>query len=266
MNQRVEVIRKPVISIITVCYNAVNIIEQTILNVIDQDFKSFEYIVVDGGSTDGTIDIIEKYQDNITVWLSERDKGIYDAMNKGLKIAKGEWCYFMNAGDYFYDLNLLTQFASRCKESKYPIIVGKVEVFNNDQTSSGYYPSFQDDIVNYNPRYLFNAHLCHQALFVKTESYRAVGGFDLDYKVFSDFNTIISIIEASGGLDKVDIIFSKYNLDGVSADYKNAMKLFVESELILKKHGDKSSQFIYYVRLMHMCLFYLKMSIRNYKR
>ncbi len=89
------------VSIITVCYNAVNTIERTILSVINQNFSDFEYIIIDGKSKDGTLDIINKYAEQINIIVSEEDLGIYDAMNKGVKLAHGEWVNFMNSGDVF---------------------------------------------------------------------------------------------------------------------------------------------------------------------
>ena len=94
-----NVSKSPLISIITVSYNAVKVIEQTISSVVNLNFDDYEYIIVDGGSTDGTIDVIKNYKDKITQWISEPDKGIYDAMNKGAYIAKGEYLIYINAGD-----------------------------------------------------------------------------------------------------------------------------------------------------------------------
>ena len=93
------------ISVVTVSYNAVSTIEQTILSVINQTYPHIEYIIIDGGSTDGTVDVIKKYADKITYWVSEPDKGIYDAMNKGLRRVRGDWCVFMNSGDILYNLS-----------------------------------------------------------------------------------------------------------------------------------------------------------------
>lgn len=91
------------ISVITVCYNCVSVIEQTIKSVLEQTYPNIEYIIIDGGSMDGTVDIIKKYSDTVTYWISEPDNGIYDAMNKGIDMATGDYLNFMNAGDTFFE-------------------------------------------------------------------------------------------------------------------------------------------------------------------
>lgn len=95
----------PLFSVITVCYNAVNVLESTINSILLQNYKNIEYIIIDGGSSDGTLDIIRKYEDRIHYWISEPDNGIYDAMNKGIRLAGGRWINFMNAGDRLLYLN-----------------------------------------------------------------------------------------------------------------------------------------------------------------
>ena len=92
----------PKISVVTVCYNAVDLIEETILSVINQTYRNVEYIIIDGASTDGTVDIINKYRDKIAYFVSEPDKGIYDAMNQAVGRIRGDHVLFLNCGDYLY--------------------------------------------------------------------------------------------------------------------------------------------------------------------
>ena len=118
----------PLFSIITVSYNAKESIEDTINSIVNQTYSNFEYIIVDGGSTDGTLDIIRKYEDKISYWISEPDNGIYDAMNKGLAICKGEWINFMNSGDLFYNDHVLVDIYRYCDFKKFHILYGKTVV------------------------------------------------------------------------------------------------------------------------------------------
>ena len=101
------------ISIITICRNVAKDLERTIKSVQYQTYKDYEYIIVDGNSSDNTVDIINQYESVITKWISEPDKGIYDAMNKGIKMASGEWLIMMNAGDYFADPDVLEKVFAR---------------------------------------------------------------------------------------------------------------------------------------------------------
>ena len=103
-NRSTGQVRSPRISIITVVYNGASTLEQTILSVLKQTYSRIEYIIIDGGSKDGTVDIIKKYQDRIAYWVSEPDEGIYDAMNKGIRHASGDWIYFLGADDILYNI------------------------------------------------------------------------------------------------------------------------------------------------------------------
>lgn len=101
-----------IVSVVTICYNAVSLIEDTIKSVVGQTYPDIEYIVIDGGSNDGTVDIIKKYESMISYWVSEPDGGIYDAMNKGIKAATGKWINFMNTGDSYYTETSVEQFVN----------------------------------------------------------------------------------------------------------------------------------------------------------
>ena len=99
--------KKNIISIVTVTYNSVHNIEETILSVINQTYQNIEYIIIDGGSVDGTMNIVKKYKNSIDYIVSEKDNGIYDAMNKGIQIASGKWINFLNSGDTFYNKKVI---------------------------------------------------------------------------------------------------------------------------------------------------------------
>jgi glycosyltransferase involved in cell wall biosynthesis len=110
--------KRPLITIITAVYNGIDFIEETILSVINQDCKEFEYIIVDGGSKDGTVDIIKKYEDKISLWKSEPDKGFYDAVNKGIELSQGEYIGLINCGDFLVK-NILSEIYLQLANNKY---------------------------------------------------------------------------------------------------------------------------------------------------
>ena len=139
-------------SIITINYNNRDGLENTIKSVINQTCQDFEYIVIDGGSTDGSVDVINKYADKIDYWISEPDKGIYNAMNKGILRAHGEYLNFMNSGDYFYDNEVLEKMYSCCVND---MVVGKDYHFNSKSNSSfiTIFPKNKTIFMSLNPRF-----------------------------------------------------------------------------------------------------------------
>ena len=120
----------PLITVITVVLDGVVDLEGTITSVINQSYNNIEYIVIDGGSTDGTLSIIKKYEDKINYWISETDNGIYDAMNKGVCLANGEWLCFMNSGDTFFNQNTFLDLADFLKDEKKLFIYSDVELWD----------------------------------------------------------------------------------------------------------------------------------------
>jgi len=170
----------PLISVITVSFNAQHFIEQTILSIINQTYINLEYIIIDGGSTDGTIDIIKKYESKITIWKSEPDKGIYDAMNKGIKLANGDWINFMNCGDSFYSTNTLQQVVDKLLINKETDVLYGNTIINVATNKYMVLPEKLEYISNYLP-------FCHQSSFVKTALAKKYP-FDLNYKFVADYN------------------------------------------------------------------------------
>lgn len=170
----------PKITIVTVVFNAIDCIENTILSVLNQDYDNKEYIIIDGGSTDGTLEIINKYDLEIDYWVSEKDLGIYDAMNKAIDIASGNWINFMNAGDYFIDPGILNKIFNNSSFNTIDILFGNHEViFPNKKTKL----SKSGKLENL----WRGSQFSHQASFVKTE-YHKKHKFNLCYKIAGDFN------------------------------------------------------------------------------
>jgi|GEM_PF-3217623 len=191
----------PKVSVVTVVYNDVSSIEATIKSVIIQSCLNLEYIVIDGGSTDGTVDVIKKYSDSISYWISERDMGIYDAMNKGSKQAKGTWILNINAGDELltipYDELRIAQ------ENNYDALCGCVLTDNNIITK----PKYNWRIKLYNT-------LPHQGLFYKKDS--LYSNYNLKYKIFSDFAYNIGMYNRKQTVFLTDKIISFHSLGGIS--------------------------------------------------
>lgn len=167
---------KPLITVITVVYNGEKYIEETIQSVINQTYDNVEYIIIDGGSTDGTLDIIRKYENAIDYWVSEKDRGIYDAMNKGISCATGEWVALINSGDY-YALNALKTI---------------VEIVNKNPTCkiifgacTYIYPN-SEVIHKHTPINTPYAFMSHPSTFTKKSVHDFFGLYDIRYKVFAD--------------------------------------------------------------------------------
>lgn len=172
------------ISIITVVYNGAKTIEQTVTSVLGQTYKNIEYIIIDGQSTDGTIDIIEKYKDKISYFISEQDRGIYDAMNKGIAVATGEVIGLLNADDW-YDNNAV-EYVMRCfRENETDIVYGQVCRVETDETiSTTKKVGLLDDLWYF-------MSIWHPAVFVKRNVYQRIGGFSTDYEIAGDYEFVL---------------------------------------------------------------------------
>ena len=171
------------ISVITVCWNCVDDIEKTILSVISQTYSNIEYIIVDGASTDGTLDIIKRYETRISILISEPDKGIYNAMNKGVRLANGKWCIFMNAGDVFASSDVLKDMF----ELRHPMPQTKVYYGNTTYVNEKREKVSLKATLAY-PTILRCQPYCHQSAFFYLEN-KKEPFFDEKYKIASDYNT-----------------------------------------------------------------------------
>ncbi|MFY0687758.1 MAG: glycosyltransferase [Cyclobacteriaceae bacterium] len=197
------------LSIVTVVRNDANGLERTLQSVIAQTFKDLEYVVIDGNSSDDTISVIERNENQIDKWISEADNGIYDAMNKGINISKGEWVIFLNAGDEFANENVLESVFKE-EEATDKIIYGDSILIGKDQQTHMKAKTFsRNNLVLWGTRVL-----CHQAIFVK----RAVlGSYDLNYLLKAELNwyfDLLTNVKASN-IRQIPEAIVKYELGGI---------------------------------------------------
>ena len=180
---------QPTFSIITITYNAVRLVEQTLLNVLSQSYPNIEYIVIDGGSTDGTADIIRRYESGLAYWVSEPDKGIYDAMNKGLQKATGDYVWFINAGDTLCSSDTVQSVVSKLQKRKAlpDIIYGETNIVDEERRSLGLRRLRAPRKLSWKS-FRMGMLVCHQSFIPK----RAIApSYDLQYRYSADFDWCI---------------------------------------------------------------------------
>lgn len=210
------------ISIITVCFNAANSIERTILSVINQDYPNIEYIIIDGRSTDGTQEIIRKYEDKINYWISEKDCGIYDAMNKGIAIATGDWIHFKNCGDIFPSQNVLSQIFLKKHEKSVSIIHGNC-LYDKGWCIKSLKPDLTIDA------YISRMPIFHCSCFILASLHKEMP-FDLKYRQSSDYDFIYKCYSNNLKFKYIPLDISTFALNGVSTI--NWKKSYIEDKMI----------------------------------
>ncbi len=180
------------ISIITSVYNSINTIESCIQSILSQDYNNIEYIIIDGVSNDGTLDIINKYKNRISLIVSEPDKGIYDALNKGYQLASGEYIGLLHSDDYFSDSNVITRLVANLKSNHTDAIYADLDyvtntnppkVFRKWKTGTYKVNSFQ-----------YGWMLPHPTFYVKKEIYEKYGYFNTNLKSAADYELMLRLI------------------------------------------------------------------------
>lgn len=234
------------LTVVTVVYNGAAFIEATLLNVINQSYPNIEYIVVDGGSTDGTVDIIRKYEQHIDYWISERDKGIYNAMNKGIELSTGEWISFMNAGDRFHSRTTV-EHVSRLLDPSYAVVAGGVQyIYDADHRRTKHMR------LKFSGFYMEVPH--HQASFINNtlmKQYR----YDESFRIRADLN-FMTLLHAKGHeFRMIDEIICDVDTAGVSQGLskRHIAEDIRAGNLVIKHYGLKSSlyhAFYLFPRLM----------------
>ncbi|PXV60965.1 glycosyltransferase involved in cell wall biosynthesis [Dysgonomonas alginatilytica] len=228
------------VSVVTVVYNAVSIIEETIKSVLSQTYTNIEYIVIDGGSTDGTVELIKKYEDQLYIFVSEPDKGIYDAMNKGIDKATGNWINFMNAGDHFYSPDAVSEiFDVQEDYSNYATVYGDAEY--RLKSFSYIRQGYECDRDHFMP-------FSHQAAFARVDVAKK-NKFNLKYKIAADTEFFLRLNREGYVLKHVSVIVCSYDASvGISmnSEVKHA-KEFVDMQIAYGAPKD-SSYFKKYIR------------------
>ena len=201
----------PKISIITVSFNSVKTIEKTILSVLNQTFKDFEYIIIDGGSTDGTVDIIKKYNDKISYWVSEKDNGISDAFNKGIMASSGEIIGIINSDDW-YEPNAIEEVINKYSPFKYDIYISKIRYWINNEKNLILTQNNSKKVLNS----LYSPKLNHPSTFITRKAYNEIGLFNTKYKYAMDYDLILRLYKSGYNAHILDKIISNMKTGGVS--------------------------------------------------
>ncbi|ABZ83348.1 glycosyl transferase, group 2 family protein, putative [Heliomicrobium modesticaldum Ice1] len=222
----------PLISIVTATYNSEKHLEQTIASILGQTYRHIEYIIVDGGSTDGTLDIVDRYRSRIAKVISEPDRGIYDAFNKGYRASTGDIVYFLNSDDYLEDDNVIEEVASIFHAHPgLSIVYGNVRM-HEEGSGFFYYYGKPVTIEDFKQGYMTP----HPGFFARRSLFERQGGFSLDYPIAGDFEFVIKCFLSDG--DKAyyfDRTIANFRIGGTSSSLKNYWKTRAEGELITKK-------------------------------
>jgi glycosyltransferase involved in cell wall biosynthesis len=244
--------KKPLVSIITVVFNSELYLEKTILSIINQEYVNFEFIIIDGGSTDNTLEIIKKYENFITKWICEKDSGLYDAMNKGISLAKGNYLWFINSGDEIYNLTVLEDIF--LNEINYPdIIYGETEIINYKGQSLGMRRHSTPEVLNWKSL-KWGMLVCHQSVLVKKE---IIENYQLIYKHSSDFEWLIRMLKKSKRIYNSKLILSKFMDGGQTSKYLIA-GLKERFRIMVKYYGLISTVFIHFILVAKMVVYYFK--------
>ena len=212
---------KPLFSIITITYNAAETIEPTFRSVVGQFFTDYEYIVVDGDSKDGTVDFLRSRKDCLAVFISEPDKGLYDAMNKGMHLAKGEYLIFLNAGDTFHSENTLADIAVSIGSSRPDVIYGETALVNDKREFLGMRRLKAPETLNWKS-FRMGMLVCHQAFIAKRT---LAPDYDLSYRFSSDFDWCIRCMKRAGTLWNTHLTLIDYLNEGVTTrNHKASLK------------------------------------------
>lgn len=220
------------LSIITVNYNHREGLRRTMESVISQTWKDFEWIIIDGGSTDGSKELIEEKQALLAYWCCESDRGVYHAMNKGIVKAKGTYLYFLNSGDVLYDKLSLEKIFQNESSLNADVVYGNAMKIENEQERLWKFPTHID------LEFLCIGNICHQSMFIKSTVLKETG-YDENFKIYADWARWIQLCLDGGTFQYVPIVVCGYEMGGLSGkdpklmdeEYKRIIGLIPNSNL-----------------------------------
>ncbi|MDC0739709.1 glycosyltransferase family 2 protein [Cognatishimia sp. SS12] len=235
----------PYFSIITVCYNSEETIQATLRSVSSQKFTDYEHLIIDGGSQDATLDAIQELQTSLTKVISEPDGGIYDAINKGLKLSLGEVVVILHSDDSFADQDVLHDLHKIFLETDADIVYSSIEFIRPDNTSAATWVPTNFQHGDYRSGF----HTPHPGFFAKSILYDKLGFFDLGMPIAADFDLMYRFMEHSSTKSvKLDKITVNMRADGESSSLRNIFQGFLDIRRALKKQGENVFLPIYYLR------------------
>lgn len=243
--------RQPILSVITVVYNNAADVERTMLSVIHQTYPGIEYIVIDGASTDGTLQIIEKYKDNISQLVSEPDKGIYDAMNKGLSLATGDYVIFMNSADEFYSPETVANVFSSAPDAD--IYYGETEMIGANNESLGQRRHKAPENFTWRD-FKYGMSISHQAIYIKRS---LVEPYDPKYQLSADIDWILRAAKKARTIVNVHQYVARYKVGGMSKN-KHRQSLMERFDIMKRYYGLLPTIFNHTIIALNLGFYWLK--------
>ncbi len=259
------------LTIITVNYNNRIGLERTIQSVVQQKYPGIEYLVIDGASTDGSVSVIQQYSNEITFWLSEPDKGIYDAMNKGIRISKGEYILFLNSGDYLVDDRVLAKVFSE-EQKRCDLIIGRQKYEDRVTNKVSKAPFLK--INELNIQFFLSSTLPHQSTFIRRSLFDKCGLYDECYKVSADWVFWIkAVVEHQCTVEIIPYYISLMESGGISTDMEKChsdMRCYLEYcmqnglltwndifEVAMKGRGQDFCQRTYFTKMVNRTIIWI---------
>jgi len=242
----------PVITIITAVYNGVNYLEATILSILGQNYENIEYIIIDGGSSDGSVDIIRKYEHLIEYWVSEKDKGISDAFNKGISFSRGDFINFQGDGDGFSSPQSLAALFASVDTGTY-LVCGRIKRVDKQGNLLYISPSL-GAFSKYS--LLFKMALPHQGLFMNINMFKEYGLFDSSYKFAMDYEHLLRAYHHFPSIVTKDLVVAQWRADGVGEG--KTLNVLREYDFIKRKNNVAPSYVLHLINAWSHFKYYLK--------